>query len=88
MTLTKQKIAKYATLVERNCHGEVLEVIAKDLNETHYANLFASINRIHDLEGELNRDVHAVRERVRGEFKNHLKENLMQEEYEAIARYV
>ncbi|MGG3471634.1 hypothetical protein ABES02_29725 [Neobacillus pocheonensis] len=86
--ITSEVISKYAKLVDRNCHGEVLEEIAKDLKVTYYADIFKCINVIHEKEGSLSHDVHGVRERIRQEFKKHLKQELTEGDYKAIARYV
>lgn len=88
MKVTQSMISKYKNLVHRNCHGEVLEEMAKDLKVSHYAVLFDSINKIHDIEGSLNRDVYAVREGLRQEFKGYLEQHLPKEEFETISRFV
>lgn len=88
MKITQTMISKYTNLVNRNCHGEVLAEVAKDVKANYFVIIFNNINQIHDLEGSLSHDVYTVRERFRQEFKNYLQQHLTKEEYESIARFV
>lgn len=88
MQITSQMVSKYKKLIDRNCHGEVLEEIAKDLKISYYADAFKYINKIHELEEGLHPDVLAVRERFRQSFKSYLKQNLTEEEFNMIATCV
>ena len=86
--ITKNMVSKYKNLVNRNCHGVVLEEIARDVNATYFVNLFESINKIHAIEGSLSSDVYAVRNRIKEDFRNYLLHYLSDSEYKLVARYI
>lgn len=88
MKVTNKQIKKYEELVKQNGHGEVLEEIARDLGENRFMNLFKNINQIHSIEGYLRPDLHAVRNRIREDFKIFLQQTLTLENYENVARYI
>lgn len=88
MKITNEIIKKYDDLVKYNNHGELLEEIAKDFKLDSYAELFNSINRIHDIECSLNSDVLVIRERFKNGMKSYLGFSLPNEEYKLISKYI
>lgn len=88
MKVTEKQIKKYEELVSQNNHGEVYEEIANDLDENRYMTLFKNINQIQAIEGYLHPDLHAVRNRIREDFKAYLLQTLTDVDYENIAKYI
>ncbi|MBD7970266.1 hypothetical protein [Paenibacillus gallinarum] len=88
MKLTKKQIERYEVLISHNAPGEAYEQIASDVGQIRFMNLFKNINQIHTIEGYLSYDIHAVRNRIKEEFKEYLQQSLTKESYENLARFI